>query len=119
VQDKKEGESQLVLFVYCVKQVPTAAISVDNNDSSIVVNRKFRNKLNSLDDTCVDRRFVGKKSFRFRGVICRPSILGFPNSEGKPKRRRISCKEEGAHKRTHAYSQGNKKKTREKNIPKP
>jgi hypothetical protein len=84
VQDKKEGESQLVLFVYCVKQVPTAAISVDNNDSSIVINRKFRNKLNSLD-TCVDRRFVGKKSFRFRGVICRPSILGFPNSEGKPK----------------------------------
>jgi hypothetical protein len=43
-----------------VKQVPTAAISVDNNDSSIVINRMFRNKTQQSIDTCVDRRFVGK-----------------------------------------------------------
>jgi hypothetical protein len=45
-----------------VKQVPTGAISVDNNDSSIVIQSHVPQQTKSLD-TCVDRRFVGKNSF--------------------------------------------------------
>jgi hypothetical protein len=58
----------------------------NNNDSSIVIiNGMFRNKLKSLDTHASIVGSSGKSSFAFE-VVCfaDPSILGFPNSEGKP-----------------------------------
>lgn len=68
-RQKNKRRKVSAIFVSCVKQVPTAAISVDNNDSSIVINRMFRNKNSTIHRHMRRSSVRREESFAFRGVI--------------------------------------------------
>jgi hypothetical protein len=78
-----------VLLVCYVKQVPTTALSADNNDSSIVINRMFRNKLNPATTHASIVGSSGRILWLSRCDFADPKYFRvFQNSEGKPKRRK-------------------------------